>query len=96
MKTINLETAARKGAILTEFLDGLEHLDGGALSPGLRAYHAAIAVRNASLRVGTDRKLNAVRKALKAFNVIVSIVNNPRGLPAVRLYSPLKQVEIFL
>lgn len=96
MQTINLEIASRKGETLAEFLKGLEHVSGGPLSEGLRAYHAAIAVRNASLRVGTDRKLNAARKALKQFNVMLSIANNPRGIPAVRLYSPIKQVEIFL
>lgn len=96
MQTINLEIAVRKGATLTKFLTGLEHVPGGALSAGLRAYHAAIAVRNAALRVGNDRKLNAARKALKQFNVMLSIANNPRGIPAVRLYSPLKQIEIFL
>ena len=96
MQTINLEIAPRKGAQLTEFLTGLEHVAGGPLSEGLRAYHAAIAVRNAALRVGTERKLNAVRKAVKQFNVMCSIANNPRGIPAVRLYSPIKQIEIFL
>lgn len=69
MQTINLEIATRKGETLTKFLTGLEHISGGPLSEGLRAYHAAITVRNASLRVGNDRKLNAVRKAVKQFNV---------------------------
>ena len=96
MQTINLEIASKKGAKLTAFLTGLEHVAGGPLSEGLRAYHAAVAVRNASLRVGTDRKLNAVRKAVKQFSVMVSIANNDRGIPAVRLYSPIKQIEIFL
>lgn len=94
MQTINLEIATRKGAQLTAFLKGLEHVAGDAA--GLRAYHAAIAVRNAALRCGADRKLSAARKALKQFNVMVSIGNNPRGIPAVRLSSPIKQIEIFL
>lgn len=96
MRTINLEIATRKGETLTKFLTGLEHVASGPLNEGLRAYHAAIAVRNATLRVGNERKLNAARKALRQFNVMLSIANNPRGLPAVRLYSPIKQVEIFL
>lgn len=93
MQTINIEIARNKIKILSEFLDGL-----GVLSSadGMASYFAAREVRNAGLRVGTERKCAAAKKAVKAFNVMVSIANNPRGLPAVRLYSPLKQVEIFL
>lgn len=94
MQTINLEIASRKGAQFTAFLKGLEYIAGA--DAGLAAYHAAIGVRNAALRCGTDRKLAAARKALKHFNVGVTISNNPRGIPAVRLYSPIKQIEIFL
>lgn len=96
MQTINLEIATRKGAKLTEFLTGLEHVAGGPLSEGLRAYHAAVAVRNGMLRVGVYRRCMAVKKAVKAFSVMVSIANNDRGIPTVRLFSPTKQIEIFL
>lgn len=96
MQTIDLEMAAKKAEALTRFLDGLEHVAGGPLSEGLRAYHAAIAVRNGNLRTGTERRLNAVRKAVKQFNVMCSIAPNARGIPTVRLFAPTKQIEIFL
>jgi hypothetical protein len=94
VQTINLEMASGKGAKLTAFLDGLAHVPSSA--PGLQAYHAAIAVRNANQRAGTERRCAAVKKAVKQFNVMVSIATNDRGLPTVRLYSPIKQVEILL
>lgn len=96
MQTLNLEIASKKGEKLTTFLTGLEHIEGGPLSAGLRAYHAAIAVRNANLRTGTERRCAAVKKATKQFAVMVSIANNERGIPTVRLFSPIKQIEIFL
>lgn len=38
----------------------------------------------------------AVKKAVKQFNVMVSIASNDRGLPTVRMYSAIKQIEILL
>lgn len=92
MQTVNLEIATKKVHKLTEFLKGLSHFG----DDGMAAYHAAYAVRNGNLRCGIDRRLNAIRKATKAFNVMVSVANNPRGIPTVRLYSPIKQIEIYL
>lgn len=94
MQTINLELARNKTKILAEFLDGLAHIPFDA--PGLQSYFAAKGVVHAGLRCGNDRRLNAVRKATKQFNVVLSIGTNPRGIPAVRIYSPIKQTEIFL
>ena len=93
MKTENIELAKGKGKILTEFLSGLSHFGG---DDGLAAYHAACAVKSAMLRCGTDRQLRAVKKAVAQFNVMASIGTNERGLPAVRLFAPLKQHEIYL
>lgn len=93
MQTLNIEIARNKIRILSEFLDGLAHIEP---SNGMQSYFAARAVRNAGLRVGTDRKCAAAKKALKNFAVMVSVATNDRGLPAVRLYSPVKQMEIFL
>lgn len=94
MRTINLETARNKTKLLAEFLDGLAHIASDA--PGLQSYFAAKGIVNAGLRCGNDRRLNAVRKATKQFSVVLSIGTNPRGIPAVRIYSPIKQTEVYL
>ena len=94
MQTIDLEIASQKGKKLRAFLDGLNHLPGSLA--GLEAYHAAVAVRNANLRCGLERRVAAVKKATKQFNIVVSIGHNVRGIPTVRLYSPIKQVEVLL
>jgi hypothetical protein len=94
MQTIDLEIAAQKGRKLSKFLDDLAHMPSNA--PGLQSYHAAIAIRNANLRCGVERRCAAVKKAAKQFNVMVSIASNQRGIRTVRLYSPIKQTEIFL
>ena len=94
MKTINLEIAAQKGRKLSEFLDGLAHVPSNA--PGLQAYHAAQAIKNANLRCGVERRCMAVKKAAKQFSVTVSIAENERGIRTVRIFSPIKQMEIFL
>lgn len=93
MQTLNIEIARNKIKILSEFLDGLAHV---GPNNGMQSYFAARGVRNAGLRVGTERKCAAAKKALKNFAVVVSVGTNDRGLPAVRLYSPTKQTEIFL
>lgn len=93
MLTINLEIASAKGRKLTEFLRFTSHF--GA-DDGLAAYHAAVAIRNGNLRTGLDRRVVAVKKAVKAFNVMVSIAENDRGIRTVRLYSPTKQTEVYL
>ena len=92
MKTINLEFARNKTRPIDDFLQGLEHIPCNPLA----YYHAAKAVTNANLRTGTERRCAAVKKAVKQFNVMVSITSNERGLPTVRLYSPIKQIEILL
>lgn len=94
MQTLDLEIAAQKGRKLSEFLDGLAHVPSNA--PGLQAYHAAQAIKNANLRCGVERRCTAIKKAAKQFNIMVSIAPNRRGIPTVRLYAPLKQMEIFL
>jgi hypothetical protein len=94
MQTVNLEIAARKGAKITEFLKGLRYIPGG--DEGLAAYHAAQAIKAGNLRCGVERRCAAIKKAAKQFNVIVSIAPNDRGIPTVRLFSPIKQIEIFL
>lgn len=95
MKTIDLELAPQKGRKLAEFLDGLAYVPSSA--PGLQSYHAAQAIKAARLRVGVERQCTAVKKAVRQFNVTVSITTRP-GRPghAVRLYSPIKQMEILL
>jgi hypothetical protein len=94
MKTIDLEIARRKTPVIANLLDGLAHVP--AIAPGLQSYHAAKAAVNGNLRTGVDRRCRAVKKALKQFNVIVSVAGNSRGIPAVRVFSPIKQTEIFL
>lgn len=92
MQTIDLSMARGKLKKLDAFLQDLQHMGHDPLG----IYFAAKGVRDAALRTGTDRQLNAARKALKAFNVTVTIATNARGLPSVRLYSAIKQTEIFL
>lgn len=94
MQTIDLEIASQKGRKLSEFLDGLAHIPNAA--PGLQSYHAAQAIKHANLRCGVERRCTAIKKATKQFNVVVSIAPNGRGIPTVRLYSPIKQIEIYL
>jgi len=94
MKTINIEIAKQKGRILANFLDDLHHFP--SATSGLAACHVAQAIKHANLRCGTERRCAAVKKACKAFNVIVSVAPNERGIPTVRLYSPIKQIEIYL
>lgn len=93
-QSFNIEMASQKGRKIAEFLDGLHHFQ--SATSGLAAYHAAQAVKSAMLRCGTERRCLAAKKALKQFNVTVSIANNERGLPTVRLYSAIKQTEMFL
>lgn len=94
MVTIDLSGGRNKKAQIAAFLDGLLHVPSDA--PGLASYHAAKRVVYGALRCGHDRQLNAVRKAVKQFNVVCSIGRNTRGDSAVRLYSPVKQIEIYL
>lgn len=94
MQTINIETANQKGRKIAEFLDGLHHFP--SATSGLASYHAAQAVKAAMLRCGTERRCAAAKKAVKQFNVVVSIAVNERGLPTVRLFSATKQIEMFL
>jgi hypothetical protein len=75
---------------IATLLDGTSHF---AENP-LASYHAAKLVRNATLRVGVDRQLAAAKKAVKAFNVIVSPVTDTEGRRGLRLYSPIKQQEL--
>lgn len=93
MKTIDLEIARNKIKTLAELFDGLAHL---GPNDSLQAYHAAKGVRNGNLRSGLERRMRAAKKAAASFNVMVSIANNPRGIPTVRLYAPTKQIEILL
>jgi hypothetical protein len=93
MNTVDLEIARNKVTILSAFLDGLAHIDP---ANGMSSYFAARAVRNGNLRVGVERRCASAKKALKNFNVMVSVVNNRRGIPTVRLYAPTKQIEILL
>jgi hypothetical protein len=93
MKTVDLEIARNKIKTLSELLDGLAHVGPG---DSLQAYYAAKLIRNGNLRSGVERRWRAAQKAAKAFNVVVSIANNPRGVPTVRLYAPTKQIEIFM
>lgn len=92
-QTIELELARNKTRPVADLLDGLAHL---STANGLTSYFAAKAVTNAMLRTGTERRCAAVKKALKQFNVMVSIASNSRGLPTVRIYAPSKQIEILL
>ena len=92
MKTINLEFESNKTRQVAELLDGLGHFGANPLA----SYHAAKSVTNGRLRVGVERQLRAIKKAVSAFNVMVSIATNARGFSAVRLYSPIKQIEIIL
>lgn len=94
MQSIDLEIARRKTPIIAELLDGLAHVP--AIAPGMQSYHAAKAAVNGNMRTGADRRCNAVKKALKQFNVVVSIAVNGRGIPTVRIFSPIKQTEIYL
>lgn len=94
MRSIDLEIAKRKTPVIAELLDGLARVPANA--PGLQSYFAAKAAVNGNLRTGADRRCNAIKKALKQFNVIVSIAPNARGIPTVRIFSPIKQIEIFL
>jgi hypothetical protein len=94
MKTINLEIARNKTKTLEEFFDGLAYIESDA--PGMQSYFAAKGVVHAGLRTSLERKLNAARKAAKQFNVMVTLGQNERGIPTVRIYSPIKQIEIFL
>jgi hypothetical protein len=85
--------ARNKIGKIDTFLDGLGHFGDNPLEK----YHAAKAVRDGNLRVGVERRVAAAKKALKAFNVIVSIGSRPgRAGGCVRLYSPSKQIEILL
>lgn len=93
MKTIDLEIARNEIAKLSEFFDGLANV--GA-NDGMQAYFAARAVRNGNLRCGVERRMKAAKKAAAAFNVMVSIAHNGRGIPTVRLFAPTRQIEIFL
>ena len=92
MQTRNIEISRNKVKIVSEFLDGLCHFE---TATGLTSYFAAKAAINGNLRAGTERRCMAIKKALKAFNVVVSIALNDRGLPAVRVYAPTKQSELF-
>jgi hypothetical protein len=78
---------------ILKLIEGTNHV-GGAFA-GLAAYHAAKAVVNANRRVGTARRANAMRKALKQFNVMVSYdtasINGP-----IRLFVPTKRAELIL
>ena len=95
MMTIDLSNGAKgKKATLSAFLDNLSHVS--SCAPGLEAYHAARATVNGNLRVGIDRRYGAVRKALKNFNVTVSISRSPSGDNTIRLHSAIKGIEIFL
>jgi hypothetical protein len=95
MQTIDLETASQKGRKISEFLDGLHHFE--SATSRLAAYHAAQAVKAAVSRVGVDRQVTAAKKALKAFDVMVSFGQRAgRAGPCVRLYSPRKQIEVLL
>ncbi len=94
MKTINLEIARRKTPVIADLLDGLAHVPSAA--PGLQSYFAAKAIVNGNMRTGVDRRCAAIKKAAKQFNVIVSIAHNERDIPTVRLFSPIKQIEIYL
>lgn len=93
MNTLDLEIARNKIKTLSAFLDGLAHIDPANT---MQSYFAARAVRNGNLRCGVERRCAAAKKALKNFGVIVSIANNKRDIPTVRLYAPTKQTEIFL
>jgi hypothetical protein len=93
MQTLDIEIARNKIKTLSEFLDGTAHINP---NDGMQSYFAARAVRNGNLRCGVERRCAAVKKALKNFAVVVSVVDNHRGHATVRLYSPRKQTEIFL
>jgi hypothetical protein len=92
--TIDLEFTRNKTSKLVAFLDGLLHIESSA--PGLASYHAAKAIVHGNMRVGIDRRLNAVRKAVKQFNVTVAIMPRSDGNRTVRLHSAIKQIEVLL
>jgi hypothetical protein len=60
----------------------------------LTAYFAAKACVNANRKVGVERRFNTMRMATKNFRVMLSIVDNGRGIrDAIRLYRPDTQQE---
>lgn len=92
MRTVDLEIARRKTPVVADLLDGLH-----CMGPdGMASYFAAKAAVNGNMRTGVERRAAAVKKALKNFNVIVSVAPNARDIPTVRIFAPTKQTQIFL
>ena len=75
---------------IDSLIDGTSHFGRNPLE----IYQAARSVRNGLLRVGVERQVAAAKKALKAFNIIVSVAFDSEGRRGVRLYAPEKHQEL--
>lgn len=92
-KTVDLRETRSKLKQLCDALDGTLHLPNGTAA--LATYHHAKAAVNGTRRVGTERRFNAIRAALKQHAVMVSM-HSIDDLSCVRVHVPAKKIDIIL
>jgi hypothetical protein len=82
--------AKSKIAQIDELIDGTSYFAHDPLAISC----AARAARNALLRVLVEDRVAKAKKALKAFNIVVSVTVDDNGHRGVRFYAPTKQQEL--